>query len=88
MRKHGAQGGQTAWAVAQINEATHELVCSVHGAMPISLLVQRRIVRAELWALLPAIVLSEPGATIMVLGGAKTACGRVDANLGTLQRHR
>ena len=43
MCKHGAQGGQTGWAVAQINEATRVLVCSAHGAMPISLPVQRRI---------------------------------------------
>ena len=47
--KRGAQGGQTGWAMAQINEATHELVCSAHGAMPISLPVQRRITRAEVW---------------------------------------
>ena len=40
---------KTGWAVAQINEATHELVCSAHGAMPISLPVQRRITRAEVW---------------------------------------
>ena len=64
-RKHGAQGAQTGWAVAQINEATHELVCSVHGAMPISLPVQRRIMRAELWASLQSIILSEPGATFI-----------------------
>ena len=65
MCKHGAQGGQTGWAVAQVNELTHELVCSAHGAMPISLPVQRRTMRAELWALLQAIILSEPGATFI-----------------------
>ena len=37
-----AQGGQRGWAVAQINEATRELVCMARGAMPISLPVQRR----------------------------------------------
>ena len=55
MCKHGAQGGQAGWAVVQINEATRELVCSAHGAMPNSLLVQRRTMRAELWALLQAV---------------------------------
>ena len=86
MRKHGAQGGQTGWAVAQINEAAHELVCSAHGAMPISLTVQRRIMRAELWALLPAATLSEPHLRLcsrtpgfvawpeVVLSGTETAC--------------
>ena len=59
MCKHGAQGGQSEWAVAQLDEATHELVCSAHGAMPISLPVQRRIMRAVLWAL----TLPEAGAS-------------------------
>ena len=63
--KHGSQGGQTRWAVAKIHETSHELVCSAHGAMPISLAVQRRILRAELWALWQAIILSEPGATFV-----------------------
>ena len=91
------------WAAAQINEATHELVCSAHGAMPISPRVQQRIKRAELWALLQAIVLSEPEATFIsdcaaVLLGLERGhgwysaarrphAGRVEANLGTLQRH-
>ena len=60
MCKHGAQGGQTGWAVAQINEATHELVCSAHGAMQISLPVQRRIMRAE-----QAVILSDLGTTFI-----------------------
>ena len=47
MCKHGAQGGQTGRAVAQVNEVTHELVCSAHGVMPMSLLVQRRVMRAS-----------------------------------------
>ena len=79
--KHGAEGGQAGWAVAQIHEATHELVCSAHSAMPISLTVQRRIMRAELWALLQAVILS--GAWPEVVLGA---CGGVAANLGTLFR--
>ena len=57
MCKHGSQGGQTGRAVAQIHETSHELVCSADGAMPISLPVQRRIWRAELWALWQAIIL-------------------------------
>ena len=61
LSKYGAQGGQAGWAVAQVNETTHELVCSAHGAMPISLPVQRRIMRAELWALLQALILSTRG---------------------------
>ena len=65
MCKHGAQGGQTGWAVAQVNEVTPEHVCSAHGAMPISLFGQRRIMRAELWALLQAVHLSEPGASFI-----------------------
>ena len=65
MSKHGAQSGQTGWAVAQINEATHELVCSAHGALPILLPAKRRTMRAELRALLQAIILSEPGATFI-----------------------
>ena len=65
MCEHGSQGGQAGWAVAQIHETSHELVCSAHGAMPISLPVQRRILRAELWALWQAIVLSAPGATFV-----------------------
>ena len=32
LSKHGAQGGQAGWAVAQVDETTHELVCSAHGA--------------------------------------------------------
>ena len=44
MCKHGAQGGQAGRAVAQVHEAT--LVCSAHGAMPISLPEQRRILLA------------------------------------------
>ena len=63
MCKHGAKGGQSEWAVAQLDEATHELVCSAHGAMPISLPVQRRTMRAVLWALLQALTLSEAGAS-------------------------
>ena len=63
--KHGSQGGQAGWAVAQIHETSHELVCSAHGAMPISLPVQRRILRAELWALWQATTLSDPGATFV-----------------------
>ena len=59
MCEHGALGGQTGWAVAQINEATLELV------WPVSLPVQRRIMRAELWVLRQAIILSEPGATFI-----------------------
>ena len=65
MCKHGSQGGQARWTVAQIHETSHELVCSAHGAMPISLPVQRRILRAEPWALWQAIILSEPGATFV-----------------------
>ena len=65
LSKYGAQGGQAGWAVAQVDETTHELVCSAHGAMPISLPVQRRIMRAELWALLQALILSEPGAAFI-----------------------
>ena len=65
MCKHGSQGGHAGWAVAQTHETSHELVCSAHGAMPISLPVQRRILRAELWALWQAIILSEPGATFV-----------------------
>ena len=65
MCQHGSQEGQAGWAVAQIHETTHELVCSALGAMPISLPVQRRILRAELWALWQAIILSEPGATFV-----------------------
>ena len=65
MCKHGAQGGPTGWAVPQIHETTHELVCLAHGAMPISLPVQRRILWAELWSLWQAIILSEPGATFV-----------------------
>ena len=65
LSKYGAQGGQAGWAVAQVDETTHELVCSAHGAMPISLPVQRRIMRAELWALLQALTLSEPGAAFI-----------------------
>ena len=65
MCKHGAQGGQTGWTETQIHKTTHELVCSAHGAMPISLPVQRRILRAELWALWQAIILSEAGATFV-----------------------
>ena len=65
MCKHGSQGGQAGWAVTQIHEISHELVCSAHGAMPISLPVQRRILRAELWAMWQAIILSEPGATFV-----------------------
>ena len=65
MCKYGAQGGQAGWAVAQVDETTHELVSSAHGAMPFSLPVQRRIMRAELWALLQALILSEPGATFI-----------------------
>ena len=38
MCKHGSQGGQAGWAVAQIHETSHESVCAAHGAMPISLL--------------------------------------------------
>ena len=63
--KYGSQGGQAGWAVTQIHETSHELVCSAHGAMPISLPVQRRILRAELWALWQAIILSELGATFV-----------------------
>ena len=63
--KYGSQGGQAGWAVTQIHETSHELVCSAHGAMPISLPVQRRILRAEWWALWQAIILSEPGATFV-----------------------
>ena len=37
MCKYGSQGGQAGWAVTQIHETSHELVCSAHGAMPISL---------------------------------------------------
>ena len=51
--------------MAQIHETSHELVCSAHGAMPISLPVQPCILRAELWALWQAIILSEPGATFV-----------------------
>ena len=58
MCKHGAQGGQTGWAA-------HELVCSADGVLPMWLPVQRRIMRAELWALLQAVILSEPGATFI-----------------------
>ena len=65
MCKHGSQGGQAGWAVAPIHETSHELACSAYGAMPISLPVQRRILRAELWALWQAIFLSEPGATFV-----------------------
>ena len=65
MCKHGSQGGQVGWAVAQIHETSRESVSSAHGAMPISLPVQRRILRAELWALWQAIILSEPGATFV-----------------------
>ena len=32
MCKHGSQGGQAGWAVAQIHETSYELVCSAHGA--------------------------------------------------------
>ena len=39
--------------------------CSAHGAMPILLPVQRCIMRAELWALLHALILSESGATFI-----------------------
>ena len=63
--KHGSQGGEAGWAVAQIHETTHELVSSAHGAIPISFPVQRRILRAELWALWQAIILSESGATFV-----------------------
>ena len=65
MCKHESQGGQGGWAVAQIHETFHELVCSAHGAMPISLPVQRRILRADSWALWQDILLSEPGATFV-----------------------
>ena len=65
MCKHGSQGGQAGWAVAPIHETSHELACPAYGAMPISLPVQRRILRAELWALWQAIFLSEPGATFV-----------------------
>ena len=65
LSKHGAQGGQAGWAVVQVDEATHQLVCAAHGAMPVSLPVQRRIMRAELWALLQALSLSEPGASFI-----------------------
>ena len=53
------------WAVVQINAATCELVCLARGAMLVSLPVQRRIMRAELWALLQAIILTEPGGTFI-----------------------
>ena len=36
MCKYGSQDGQAGWAVTQIHETSHELVCSAHGAMPIS----------------------------------------------------
>ena len=75
MCKYGAQGGQTGWAVVQIRETTHELVCSADGAMPISLPVQGRILRAELWALWQAIAVSEPGATFVSVGHPATALG-------------
>ena len=65
MCKYGAQGGQARWSLAQIDEATHELVCSAHSAMPISLPVKGRIMRAGLWALLLDLILSEPGATFI-----------------------
>ena len=65
LSKHGAQGGQAGWAVVQVDEASHELVCTAHGAMPVTLPVQRRIMRAELWALLQALSLSEPGASFI-----------------------
>ena len=65
--KYGSQGGQAGWAVTQVHEASHELVCSAHGAMPISLPVQHRILRAELWALWQAIILSEPGETFVLI---------------------
>ena len=65
MCKYGSQRGQAGWAVTEIHETSHELVCSAHGAMPISLPVQRRILRAELWALWQAVILSEPGATFV-----------------------
>ena len=65
LSKHGAQGGQAGWAVVQVDEASHELVCAAHGAMPVTLPVQRRIMRAELWALLQALSLSEPGASFI-----------------------
>ena len=89
MCQHGAQGGQMGWAVAQINEAIHELVCSALGVTPISPSVQCRTMRAELWALLQVIILYEPGATFItecavVLSGTKT---RLETNLGTLPRH-
>ena len=101
MCKLGAKGGEAGWAVAQIHEATHELSCSAHGAMPISPPVQCRIMRTELWPLLQVTILSEPGArrssqivqpysgvwSVVVLSGAKTACRHVEANLGTLPRH-
>ena len=65
MCKHGSQGRQTGWAVAKIHETSHELVCSAHGAIPISFPAQRRLLRAELLALWQAIILSEPGATFV-----------------------
>ena len=61
MCKHGSQSGQS----SQIHETSHELVCSAHGATQISLPVQRRILRAELWALWQGIILSEPRATFI-----------------------
>ena len=52
MGKRGAQGGQTGRAVAEIKRGHARAGLFGSGAMPISLLVQRRIMRAELWALL------------------------------------
>ena len=66
------------------------VVCSAHGAVPILLPVQRRIMRAELWAEQQAIILFEARSDVhhrlcsrtprlgawskVVLSGGKTAC--------------
>ena len=42
------------WAALQLNPQLKESVCSVHGSMPVALPLRRRILRAELWALLQA----------------------------------